>query len=284
MLVIIISVIVITCSSPGQFLFLRLKMRSGSFAEYSPIQIKIEDKLLSLPSIIYHGKNVIPSCNTQGIVLSTPTPFSTPSLNSDVNLQVQYICCFLKGNFLQQVHTAMNRQRRFSIQSVTLWSAPGTMTLKGGQPVKSYHPPIAGTLDRTWRRRNRREVQVVRTLVYLVVLFFVMWAPIFIVFVLIMRDGLLDAQQISSHSFLAAMCVAYCNAIINPLAYGLSTDKLRSYLKSVLDCSPLPRRPSLPPAVSNGGACRGVCGGADGCRNGVTSSKLPAKSSETSLS
>ena len=52
-----------------------------------------------------------------------------------------------------------------------------------------------------------------------------------------MRDALYHLTQVSSQAFLGAMCVAYLNAVLNPLAYGLSTERLRVCLRALLTCS-----------------------------------------------
>ena len=114
------------------------------------------------------------------------------------------------------------------------------------------------------KRRSSRDLQVVKTLVCLVLLFFTMWAPIFVVFLLIMRDALYHLTQVSSQAFLGAMCVAYLNAVLNPLAYGLSTERLRVCLRALLTCSGRLGRSTSPARASNGagaGSVGGVGGG-----------------------
>lgn len=92
-------------------------------------------------------------------------------------------------------------------------------------------------------RRNKRDLQVVHTLIYLIVLFFAMWTPIFVVFVLLTMDGVSDSMQVTTHCFLGAISVAYLNAIVNPLTYGLSLETLREQIKTIVFCK---RSPVVP--------------------------------------
>ncbi|XP_076472260.1 uncharacterized protein LOC143301754 [Babylonia areolata] len=151
-------------------------------------------------------------------------------------------------------------------------SSPASPGLAG---LTTTTTATTSTLDAR-RRRSSRELQVVRTLVCLVLLFLLMWAPIFVVFLLIMRDAYLDVMHVSSQAFLGAMCLAYLNAVVNPLAYGLSTDRLRHYLRAGVRsccccCCCCCKSSSLSAGMRHGGVgegCRGG-GGSTGGGGGV---------------
>nr|KAG5693698.1 hypothetical protein BaRGS_008340 [Batillaria attramentaria] len=169
-----------------------------------------------------------------------------------VVLIISHTCIFVKVHKVRKA-MAQQRQRRFSTSSALnakhVWTTANNHNNNSNSSIPPPSPtsPVfsscatataisGGTLDLR-RRKTTRDIQVVKTLIYLVVLFFAMWAPIFVVFLLISRDAQLNITLVSSQAFLAAMCVGYCNAVVNPLAYGLSTGKLRGYLKRVMTCS-----------------------------------------------
>ena len=104
-------------------------------------------------------------------------------------------------------------------------------------PTTASDSLVAPQLLEARRQSCSRNMQVMKTLVYLVLLFLVLWAPLFIVFVLIMLDAHHDVMQLSSQAFVATLCLAYCNAVLNPLAYGLSTERFRASLLAFFTCS-----------------------------------------------
>ncbi|XP_046372097.1 free fatty acid receptor 4-like isoform X2 [Haliotis rufescens] len=87
------------------------------------------------------------------------------------------------------------------------------------------------------RRRDIRDFKVVKTLFLLVLLFGIMWSPIFISMILILYDGAADTMIMSSQVFIATYCVAVCNACINPFVYGIMMERLRTKLTSCVTCS-----------------------------------------------
>ncbi|XP_062612837.1 free fatty acid receptor 4-like [Saccostrea cucullata] len=84
------------------------------------------------------------------------------------------------------------------------------------------------------KSREQRDFRLVKNLILLVVLFLVMWLPIFIVFVLLQADGMDDEMEVSSQAFIGALCVALGNACVNPFLYGIMNEKVkRRIIKSV---------------------------------------------------
>ncbi|XP_061194882.1 free fatty acid receptor 4-like [Saccostrea echinata] len=84
------------------------------------------------------------------------------------------------------------------------------------------------------KSREQRDVRLVKNLILLVVLFLVMWLPIFIVFVLLQAYGMDDEMEVSSQTFIGALCVALGNACVNPFLYGIMNEKVkRGILRSI---------------------------------------------------
>lgn len=89
------------------------------------------------------------------------------------------------------------------------------------------------TLTKNKRHREARDLRVIQTLVLVVVLFLLMWSPIFIVFVLIQLDGMDDKMKMSSQMFIATLAIAVCNGCLNPFVYGIRNYRIK---RSVLRC------------------------------------------------
>lgn len=77
------------------------------------------------------------------------------------------------------------------------------------------------------RTRDQRDIKVVKTLVLIVVLFLLMWLPIFITFVAIQLDGMSESMQLSSQTLIATLSIALANGFVNPFIYGVMNDRLR---------------------------------------------------------
>ncbi|XP_064600857.1 free fatty acid receptor 4-like [Liolophura sinensis] len=71
------------------------------------------------------------------------------------------------------------------------------------------------------RRRDERDFRVVRMMLLLVGLFLAMWTPVFVCLLGIEHDGTSHTMTMHSQYLFAATCLAYANAGINPLIYGL---------------------------------------------------------------
>lgn len=71
------------------------------------------------------------------------------------------------------------------------------------------------------RRRNERDFRVVRMMLLLVGLFLAMWTPVFVCLLGIEHDGTSHTMTMHSQYLFAATCLAYANAGVNPLIYGL---------------------------------------------------------------
>lgn len=83
------------------------------------------------------------------------------------------------------------------------------------------------------RQKELRDFQVIQTLVLIVILFIVMWLPLFVVFVLIQLDGMHDRMKISSQMFIGTLAVALCNGLVNPFVYGIRNYRIK---KAALRC------------------------------------------------
>ena len=80
---------------------------------------------------------------------------------------------------------------------------------------------------------RRRNVQVINTLVLLVVLFFLMLTPLFIIFFLIQQDATNESFVVPSHALIWVIVVCFANAFINPFLYGYLNNRLKRRLASV---------------------------------------------------
>ncbi|XP_041370276.1 free fatty acid receptor 4-like [Gigantopelta aegis] len=104
------------------------------------------------------------------------------------------------------------------------------------KPQKTFTSTIwMSTLDFK-KRRDKRDFRIVKTLFSLLVFFFVMWTPVFIVFVFIVAD---QKMIISSQVFVFTIAMCMGNAIINPLYYGMMVERLRARLRTCFNCSTL---------------------------------------------
>ncbi|XP_041370617.1 free fatty acid receptor 4-like [Gigantopelta aegis] len=83
------------------------------------------------------------------------------------------------------------------------------------------------------KRRDKRDFRIAKKLFCLLVFFFVMWAPIFVVVVFIGAD---QHMRISSHVFVSSIAVCMGNAVVNPLYYGVVVERLRPRLSSCSKC------------------------------------------------
>ena len=81
-----------------------------------------------------------------------------------------------------------------------------------------------------------RDFKAVKMLILIVLVFCVMWLPVFIAFTLIMYDGITNKLIMTSQTFLACMCVAFCNACVNPFLYGLLNDRFKVKLRRLCSC------------------------------------------------
>ncbi|XP_052280813.1 free fatty acid receptor 4-like [Dreissena polymorpha] len=68
--------------------------------------------------------------------------------------------------------------------------------------------------------RVRKQQQVVRKLVLIVIVFVVMWSPMFAVIVLVEYDVTKGLNFIPSSALIWALIVAYCNSLVNAVIYG----------------------------------------------------------------
>ncbi|XP_019617411.1 PREDICTED: free fatty acid receptor 4-like [Branchiostoma belcheri] len=79
-----------------------------------------------------------------------------------------------------------------------------------------------------------KDVRVVKVLVMLVVTFFLMWLPVMIMILLIQLDGEnFQRHMLKSHHFVGVLCFTLCNAILNPVFYGLLNESNRNGLRKL---------------------------------------------------
>jgi hypothetical protein len=123
----------------------------------------------------------------------------------------------------------------------TLWKTRQTMIRQiSTLPNKKYQPNGKGKTQLLSSARNRRDFRTVKMLVSTVVIFGLMWLPMCIVFILILGDGITEAMHTRSWAFLLAACIAFANACVNPIIYGLFNDKFRLGIKKAFRRFPLP--------------------------------------------
>ncbi|XP_035690036.1 free fatty acid receptor 4-like [Branchiostoma floridae] len=79
-----------------------------------------------------------------------------------------------------------------------------------------------------------KDVRVVKILVMLVVTFLVMWLPVMIMILLIQVDGEnFQGHVLKSHHFVSVLCFTLCNAILNPMFYGLLNQSNRNGVRKL---------------------------------------------------
>ena len=79
--------------------------------------------------------------------------------------------------------------------------------------------------------RRSRDLKIIKTLVILVVLFIIMWLPMFIVIGCIQRDVSVSANNISSSALTWTIIVAYVNPCVNPFLYGFMNREISRSLR-----------------------------------------------------
>lgn len=92
------------------------------------------------------------------------------------------------------------------------------------------------------RQKELRDFKVIQTLVLIVILFIIMWLPLFIVFVYIQLDGMDDKMKISSQMFIGTLAVALCNGLVNPFVYGIRNYRMKKAALKCLLCRKSHRR------------------------------------------
>ncbi|XP_064629921.1 somatostatin receptor type 5-like [Lineus longissimus] len=117
----------------------------------------------------------------------------------------------------------------------TLWKTRNTMIrqLSSYIPKKSHQPDGKAKRQTIMEARNRRDFRVVKMLVSTVGIFTLMWLPMCIVFLLILKDGITESMKTSSWAFLLATCIAFANACVNPIIYGLFNEKFRLEIRKL---------------------------------------------------
>ncbi|XP_035670361.1 free fatty acid receptor 4-like [Branchiostoma floridae] len=80
-----------------------------------------------------------------------------------------------------------------------------------------------------------KDIRVVKVLIMLVVTFFIMWLPVMIMILLIQFDGdnTIQGHVLKSHHFVAVLCFTLCNAILNPVFYGLLNQNNRNGVRKL---------------------------------------------------
>lgn len=78
--------------------------------------------------------------------------------------------------------------------------------------------------------RRTKDLKIVKTLVLLVVLFIVMWTPIFIVLTLIALDKNTDRRELPSAALFWTLSITYANSGVNPFLYGFTSNTLKQYV------------------------------------------------------
>ncbi|XP_052773830.1 free fatty acid receptor 4-like [Mya arenaria] len=80
--------------------------------------------------------------------------------------------------------------------------------------------------------RRKQDFRIIKTLVLLVLVFILMWLPLFIVFILIERDSLYLYNNISSSALLWTVVFAYANSLVNPFMYGFVNVDIRRTIRT----------------------------------------------------
>ncbi|XP_064630655.1 free fatty acid receptor 4-like [Lineus longissimus] len=116
----------------------------------------------------------------------------------------------------------------------TLWKQREKMKRRLSEEKRPRHPDSkAKQANELSGARNQREFRVVKMLVSTVVAFAIMWLPMALLFLLVLKDGITEAMRTSSWAFLLAVCIAFANACINPIIYGLFNQEIRRGIRHV---------------------------------------------------
>ena len=91
-------------------------------------------------------------------------------------------------------------------------------------------------------------MRIVKTLVMLVLLFVLMWFPLFLTFGLIQYDTQIEKNAIPSHAMVWTLIVAYANPCVNPFLYGLINAKIKRDIMACCKC-----KQTGEPLVTNNG-------------------------------
>ncbi|KAM4636941.1 free fatty acid receptor 4 [Discoglossus pictus] len=85
-------------------------------------------------------------------------------------------------------------------------------------------------------RVSQRDYKLFRTLLFLMVSFFVMWTPVAIIVVLLLVQNLNQDFKISAALFFWIMTFTFCNSIINPILYNINVFK-QKWCQIIFCCS-----------------------------------------------
>ncbi|XP_053548891.1 free fatty acid receptor 4 [Bombina bombina] len=86
-------------------------------------------------------------------------------------------------------------------------------------------------------RVSQRDYKLFRTLFLLMISFFVMWAPITIIILLLLVQNLHKDFRIPSSLFFWIMTFTFCNSVINPILYNINLFK-QKWCQIIFCCSP----------------------------------------------
>ena len=199
--------------------------------------------LCFLPMILYFDIHDVRLGHTNVTICTLIWPNQPQFRVSIVFTTILLICAFVVP-FVLLTWSYVNIFRRF-------WTIRQTIV----KPQKTSSSSIwMSTLDFK-KRRDKRDFRIVKTLFSLLVFFFVMWTPVFIVFVFIVAD---QHMTISSHVFVYSIAMCMGNAVVNPFYYGMMIERLRARLKS---CFNAPTTLDAESNASENGRIRAISNG-----------------------
>ena len=102
--------------------------------------------------------------------------------------------------------------------------------------IRNMNTNINTKAGKRQRQRDARDYRVIQTLILVVVLFLLMWLPIFVVFVLIQTDGMEDKMKMSSQAFIAALAITICSACLIPFIYGIRNYRIKRAILKCMRC------------------------------------------------
>ena len=147
---------------------------------------------------------------------------------SNFRYSIFFACCLLLIAFVIPLTVIIiNYFRIFK----KFWTSKRTIAVTKSSSIRTTQPSFRGT-----KSRRTRNMRIVKTLVMLVLLFVLMWFPLFLTFGLITYDTQIEKNAIPSHALIWTLIVAYVNPCINPFLYGLINAELKRGLIACCKC------------------------------------------------
>ncbi|KAK6185366.1 hypothetical protein SNE40_007616 [Patella caerulea] len=190
------------------------------------IVIWVVTLLFFLPAALYFRVMTFPFGNTTVDVCTIDWP-KVRSIQLPLIFTVFVILIVFLAPFLLLTHNYIRIFWRF-------WNARNILKRTRVQ----YDPTWPKVSLHVRQMRDARDLKVVKILFSLVIIFTIMWMPIFTVFLYILIDIALNDMKLGSYIFIISICISMGNACINPILYGVMNEHLKTVLLSCIKPQP----------------------------------------------